>query len=194
MSTFSFSLDYLAVFLIIPLLILSYFLYCWQKNYPNPQIHIPDLSAFLDPSKAVTITSPINSKERFASLPKQLYIGALLLFLLAFAHPRFSYEKKAEIPIKSTELQNENFATEGLAIYLVLDRSSSMAGKVTARLSDGQLTSLPKTALLTTSTESFIVGNSAEGITGRANDLIGIVECDRAAHVVVPLTLERKER
>jgi Ca-activated chloride channel family protein len=77
--------------------------------------------------------------------------------------------------------------TEGIAIYLVLDRSGSM----------GELISVgrerrSKLDLLKQVTAQFIQGNPELGLTGRHTDMIGLVAFARVPNVLSPLTLDHK--
>jgi len=171
MSIHDFELDFTALLIALPLLIaLIFFARHLTKQFLQPAILFSDTSL-------ITITK--NSwKVKMAHAPLYLSWSAFGLFTLAFIDPHF-YMNKA--------MQNPDDATEGIAMYLVVDHSGSMALKVgTTSQSPG----IVKMTLLKQITEQFINGNSAAGLPGRQNDLIGLVAFARTAQVLSPLTLD----
>lgn len=133
--------------------------------------------------------APANWKERYFKLPEQLKLAAFAFLALALVDPRFSSEHSASpFPPLSSAGQT---ATEGIAIYLVLDQSSSMSKQVLIRKSDGSVENASKLELMKRATKAFIQGDPEYGLNGRPNDLIGLIEFARTAHVSVPLTLDR---
>ncbi len=125
---------------------------------------------------------PSNWKVKLAAIPKWLYLTALTCFLFAFIDPHFvstkDLSKQQMVNGKRTTIP-----TEGIALYLVLDQSGSMAQKVLTRSSDGNRLYMPKIDLLKTLTEQFIHDHS--------NDLIGLISFARVPRVLVPLTLDQ---
>lgn len=183
MSESSFAIDEYAALLALIFSGVCYAIHRLKKQHYFPQIYISSLASFRTDKK--------NWKERLSHLPDLLKIAALASLLLAFIDPRF-YMEKYPGSSNSTLPNQENFATEGIALYLVLDQSGSMAEKVNIRSSKGYLKSVTKIELLKNATEAFIKGDPASNLPGRPNDLIGLVEFARTAQVVVPLTLDRK--
>ena len=120
-------------------------------------------------------------RQRYAHLPDTLLYATLALFLLAFIDPHYYVKQpKPEAPLP----------TEGIAIYLLLDQSGSMKEEVNITTPAGQNITLSKIDLLKQMTRAFIVGDPAEGLPGRTNDLIGLVEFARVPRVISPLTLD----
>lgn len=177
----TFAIDPFAVALSLPLCIFCYALYRYKQTFLRPHIYVANLSAFDSPSK--------NWKERFSALPEWLKWAAFCALLLAFMDPKVHTERQnnGQQPPLPKQL-----ATEGVAIYLVLDQSGSMGQKITVRRPDGHYVTDTKIDLLRQATENFISGNAELKLPGRPNDLIGLVEFARTAHVAVPLTLDRK--
>lgn len=105
--------------------------------------------------------------SRLPFLPELFFILSLLLFGLAALSPHYFVEKSAG--------ENSNTPTEGIAIYLVLDKSGSMAEESSSRTQT-------KLELMKQLTETFV--------QARPSDLIGLVSFARQADVMVPLTLD----
>lgn len=120
-------------------------------------------------------------RVKLAFMPKYLYLMALICFLLALVDPHFEFSQK-NLTQKSPE-HPITVSVEGLAIYLVLDRSGSMNQKVFSKSRDGKNISIPKIDLLKQFTEKFIREHS--------NDLIGIISFARVPRILVPLTLDQ---
>ena len=109
-------------------------------------------------------------------------------FLVAFIDPHFFVPKKH--PISPNESQKA-LPTEGIAIYLLLDRSGSMGNEVSATI-NGNRVNIRKEDLLKQVTREFIEGNPSAGLEGRPNDLIGLVTFARVPQVLSPLTLDHQ--
>jgi Ca-activated chloride channel homolog len=181
MQDISFQIDYLALVVALLALLLSYFLWRREQQFSKPSLFFSSL----DPSSTVR-----DWKTRWSSLPRLLNILAFLLFLVAFVDPHFFIPKK---PTLTPGSENKNaMPTEGIAIYLLLDQSGSMAEQVTATI-NGNRVNITKEDLLRQVTKDFITGNPATGLEGRPNDLIGLVTFARVPQVQVPLTLDHKE-
>lgn len=124
-------------------------------------------------------TAPLRSTRAglaaYAHLPRYLLGASLLFFSLAFIDPHL--EKARVLPAPAAPMPQQ-----GIAIYLVLDRSGSMNGSVPARTADGRTMMVPKIELLKIFTEQFV--------KDRPNDLIGIVAFARTPQVLAPLTLD----
>jgi Ca-activated chloride channel homolog len=178
MSTFA--IDPLAAALSIPIGVLCYGLYRYKQTFRRPQISVANLDSFESPT--------VSLKERYSNLPNLLKWIAFFALLLAFMDPKIHTERpNGQLPPLPSQT-----ATEGIAIYLVLDQSGSMKESITVRRADGQYVSGTKVDLLRQATENFINGSRELKLKGRPNDLIGLVEFARTAHIAVPLTLDRK--
>lgn len=115
-------------------------------------------------------------------LPSTLHWIALTCFTIAFIDPHFLFPKssvqhKHNLPVRE-------LPTEGIAIYLALDQSGSMAEPVDAANENGKIASIPKIDLLKRVTKQFILKHSS--------DLIGLVSFARVPRVLVPLTLDQE--
>ncbi|WP_044882772.1 VWA domain-containing protein [Neochlamydia sp. EPS4] len=129
-------------------------------------------------------------KTTFSQLPRWLHGGGLILFLVALTNPHLFVRRP---PLAVAEKGDKNFLpTEGIAIYLLLDQSGSMAEEVTATL-DSKRQNISKEALLKQVTKEFIQGNPSAGLKGRANDLIGLITFARVPHILSPLTLDHQQ-
>ncbi len=109
-------------------------------------------------------------RQRLIHLPFILRLLALALLITGLARPQQGIEKIEQI-------------SHGIAIEIVVDRSSSMAetfvyqGRKMNRLEAVKL-----------AFHDFVLGDGKE-LTGRPNDLIGMVAFARFAETVCPLTL-----
>lgn len=179
----SFEIDVTAVWVALAFGALFVFFFRWTRQFSPPLIRFSDLKTLLMDSGA-----PGRS-----AIPALLGYAALLLFMLAFIDPHFFVEKAPEKEEEQKLPEAEApVPTEGIAIYLVLDQSGSMAGSVRGMSPKGYMTMIPKIDLLRYVTTDFIRGNKAAGLAGRPNDLIGIVSFARTAHVMAPLTLDHQ--
>lgn len=132
---------------------------------------------------------PKSFRQKFASLPSSLLGLALLCLLAAMANPRY-HQKKEGIDLSSNK--NQPPVIEGLAIYLILDQSGSMAEKAEVSSFASSRASTTKLNLLKQVTQAFILGNEQAGLKGRPSDMIGLVAFARTAQVLSPLTLDHK--
>lgn len=130
-------------------------------------------------------------KQKISHLPQKLQFIALFSFLLAFIDPHVLIPRE-HVEKQKEKAKEEILPTHGIAIYLVLDQSSSMAQKVIARSSKGERITISKIDLLKNLTKEFIKGNPSLQLKGRQQDLIGLVSFARAAQVVSPLTLDHQ--
>ncbi len=121
-------------------------------------------------------------KSHLAFLPSKLHLVALGCLIIAFLDPHFLFPKSPMDHSQSLPLREQ--PTEGIAIYLVLDQSGSMAQPVTATGKNGKRISIPKIDLLKQVTQQFIIDHPS--------DLIGLVSFARVPRVLVPLTLDRE--
>lgn len=112
---------------------------------------------------------PITFKQRLSPAPYILYMIALILLIIALARPREGYDTIREV-------------TNGIAINMVLDRSSSMGTQVKADGSKNRLDAVKEAFV------SFIAGDGKD-LTGRNDDLIGLITFGRYGETLAPLTL-----
>jgi Ca-activated chloride channel family protein len=124
--------------------------------------------AFSDLSEASRAGSSL--RQHLTHLPFILRLIALALLITGLARPQQGIEKIEQI-------------SHGIAIEIVVDRSSSMAepfvyqGRKMNRLEAVKL-----------AFHDFVLGNGKE-LSGRPNDLVGMVAFARFAETVCPLTL-----
>lgn len=178
MSGTSFEFDFWALVqglvFVTACLILSRF----RALNPKPQLFFSNLG---------DLTQIFGRKSRLAALPRSLYILSLLFFLLAYLDPHLMVPRDQ----KPGDLGPERMIPrEGIAIYLVLDHSGSMAQMVKARSSSGGFEKMTKLDLLKDVTRQFVEGDPSQGLRGRPSDMIGLVSFARGAEVLAPLTLD----
>lgn len=178
MQDFSFKIDILATVLVLILLPVGYFFWKKKQNYAQSSLFFSSIDSRYEGQK--------NWKIRASYFPYFLNFGALALFLIAFLDPHFFIPKKPH----SVE-KKQGIPTEGIAIYLLLDQSGSMAQEVTATI-NGNRQNIRKEDLLRQVTSEFVKGNPAIGLEGRPNDLIGLVTFARVPEVLSPLTLDHQ--
>ncbi len=128
-------------------------------------------------SPAVRFSSTHHSKaagpsirQHFIRFPLFLRIVVLILLTVALARPLEGLEKMYDV-------------SKGIAIEMVVDRSSSMGAAMEI---DGRRYN--RLDVVKKVFEEFVKGNK-KGLTGRKNDLIGMVTFARYADTVCPLTL-----
>lgn len=168
LATFFSEIDPWATLAAIVATLLFYFLAKWKKNFAHPALYFSDIKSL---GLETNLWRP--------SLPRQLALLSLASFLLAFMDPHLFIDRKDNRP------QELSHPAQGLAIYLVLDQSGSMAEDVlTAR------GIVKKVDLLKLVTRQFIEGDPQTGLSGRPSDLIGLIAFARGAHVLSPLTLD----
>jgi len=148
--------------------LLFYFLAKWKKHFASPALYFSDLKAL-----------KMETRYQWVSFPRQLALVSLATFLLAFTDPHLFLDRQADRP------QELSHPTQGLAIYLVLDQSGSMKEEVITNKG-----TMRKVDLLKLVTKQFIEGDPQTGLSGRPNDLIGLIAFARGAHVLSPLTLD----
>lgn len=133
----------------------------------KPEIPFSSLGLFGDRSQRTWRTVTL-------FLPKLFFFLSLLFGIIALAGPQ-----------KVTESVGR--PKEGIAIELVLDRSSSMETVL--------LESLPPRKRIVSAKEaigSFVFGNDDAGLGGRPNDLIGLIAFARYADTVYPLSVSHE--
>ena len=172
--------DWIAFWLVFFSVLAIFFVFRRKRKKEPSSLYFSDLGYFEGLTKTWRI--------QLASLPHLLNILSLILFLIAFVDPHFMLEvdNKDDGVVKDDEKQESiSLPREGIAIYLVLDRSGSMREE----MSDGR-SYLPRIEVLKNVTGKFVQGDDSLRLGGRHNDLIGLVSFARIANVEVPLTLE----
>ncbi len=149
---------YLLLLLLVPLL-------AWRYWGPRPRPAIPFSSVGLAAQIASTL------RQRLTWLPLALTLSAIVVLIVAIARPREGREQTV------TE-------SEGIAIELVVDRSSSMQAldfQVDGKRVD-RLTAIKKVA------GSFVTGD--KNLPGRFSDLVGLITFASYADGETPPTLD----
>ena len=111
-------------------------------------------------------------KQRLRFIPNVLRVLVLLLLILAIARPRVGHDKVIN-------------RSEGIAIEMVLDRSSSMEAPMNYKGRQSNRLEVAKDVFA-----DFILGK--DGLEGRYNDLVGIVSYAKYSDTICPLTLDHK--
>lgn len=171
LSDVTFALDLKAFLAALAAAVLFYYLWIWRKKFAEPFLYFSDVKAL----QRETI------RARQAELPKGLQLLSFILFIMAFADPHLFIERHQGDQNGGAYKQ----PTEGIAIYLILDQSGSMAEPVL-----GKKGFITKFDLLKQVTKQFIAGDPESGLKGHPNDLIGLVAFARGALVKSPLTLD----
>jgi Ca-activated chloride channel family protein len=112
----------------------------------------------------------VSLRQRLAVVPVVLRVAALSLLIIALARPQMGREKVKDV-------------TEGIAIEMVIDRSSSMKAEMEYRG-----TRMNRLEVVKRVFKEFLIGNN-KGLAGRPNDLAGVVSFARYADTMAPLTL-----
>lgn len=158
-----------------------YLLWRWTSGFAQPYLFFSDVNSLAPQQKSWRVT--------LAPWTNYLKWLGLFAFLLAFVDPHFFINKRPNDP----EAQPKPLPpTEGIAIYLLLDQSGSMAEEVPIYSSNGPRKRMTKIALLKQVTQQFISGDPSLGLAGRPNDLIGLISFARGAAVMSPLTLDHQ--
>lgn len=174
MSDLFFEIDLFAFFLTCLFIIALAAVYRWRQAFSLPHL-------FFSSIKDLQIASQ-PWRVRLAKLPTLLTLISLGCFLLAFIDPHFYVPRQGG--------NRQQMPDEGIAIYLVADRSGSMSAKVDTVTHTGRPFSIVKMDLLKQLTAQFVQGNPKLGLAGRPNDLIGLISFARIPYVIVPLTLD----
>lgn len=111
-------------------------------------------------------------REKLSPLPYILNMISLVLLITALARPVEGYETVKEM-------------TKGIAINMVLDRSSSMGTPVTPDGNRDRLDAVKEAFI------QFVQGDGKE-LPGRDADLIGLITFGRFGETLAPLTLSHK--
>lgn len=171
-------LDWEALLLLVAFIAGIYALRKWSARFATPIVYFSKLDDFGPAEPGL--------RAKFARLIPLLFFGSLVLFGSAFIDIHWV------APPGPDPLTPPQTPREGIAIYILVDRSDSMKDKVLWVNENGIPENLPKIDILKKVTGDFIQGNPKMGLTGRPNDLIGLVSFARSARVEVPLTLDHK--
>lgn len=109
-------------------------------------------------------------KQRLLWLPDLIRVIALVLLITALARPQTGREQIKEV-------------SKGIAIEMVVDRSSSMGAELEY---DGE--TMTRLEVVKEVFKEFVIGDDRD-LPGRPNDLIGMIVFARFADTVCPLTL-----
>lgn len=120
MAATSAAIDLWALLLVLLFLGGCYLLFTYKALFPSPKIHVSDLT--------VLETAKKPWKSRAGSLANYLPYLGLGFLLLAFIDPRF-YKLEPQ-NIDPNKPLDSSLATQGIAIYLVLDQSGSMVESI----------------------------------------------------------------
>jgi Ca-activated chloride channel family protein len=112
---------------------------------------------------------PKTTRQKFAYLPLAIRALALVLLVVALARPQSGQDPVRDI-------------NEGVAIEMVIDRSSSMSASMQYREESTTRLGVVKQVF-----EEFVMGNNSE-LGGRPSDLIGAVSFAKYPTTISPLT------
>jgi len=152
-------MEFQSPFLLLLLLVLPLAGFIGMRKKGSASVRFSSLSDF----KA----SPVSLRIRMRWVLKVLRYGCLILLIVALARPR-----------KGTEISS--ISTEGVAMEIVVDRSSSMLQEM--EYEGQQLNRLEVSKLVL---KDFVGGG--KGLKGRANDLIGLITFARYSDTICPL-------
>ncbi len=176
-----FVVDLTALGLALLFLIVYSFIRRQQKNVQPPALLFSDLTDL----KA----SNTGWKVHYANLPTILKRLALVCFLIAFIDPHLN---SPPITAHTNKGKPRRLATEGSAIFFILDQSGSMSEQI-VKTSGSEVTGFAsKIELLREVTKEFIEGDPENELPGLDTDLVGLVIFARTAHVISPLTLDHE--
>ncbi len=148
----------IALALLLPTMLVA------RRKQRTPAIRFSSTGAFAD------LPRPL--RHRLRGLVPTLRILALILLLVALARPRKGDEY--------TEVQ-----TQGIAIQMVVDRSSSMWDN--KMRFEGQ--SMPRLEVVKRIFKQFVLGDEGD-LGGRKNDMIGLTTFARFSEEECPVTLD----
>ena len=109
-------------------------------------------------------------RQRLLWLPDVIRIIAIILLITALARPQTGLEQIKEV-------------SKGIAIEMVIDRSSSMGAEMSYKGEQMNRLEVVKRVF-----KEFVMGNG-RSLKGRPNDLIGMIIFARYADTICPLTL-----
>lgn len=162
----------------------------WRRKPSLQGVPFPSLKLF--PHRTAT------RRLQLASLPRQLLQFACVVLFFAALDPHLIVERpmgeRGELSLDQEEQKTEllSLPTEGIALYLLLDRSGSMAEPISYQRPSGRWVKGSRMDALKEITLQFILGNEREGLTGRPHDMIGVVGFARTAQILSPLTLDHR--
>lgn len=160
-----------------------YMLWRWLGGFSEPHLKFSDMQGFMPAKNSWRVS--------LAVWPRNLMWLALLSFILAFVDPHLFLPRTRQP--NHTQDQNKFLPpTEGIAIYLVLDQSGSMAEEVQVYDPSGARKRMTKINLLKQVTKQFVSGDPSLGLPGRPDDMIGLIAFARGASVLSPLTLDHE--
>ncbi|MBN4066982.1 VWA domain-containing protein [Simkania negevensis] len=145
-----------------------------QKKRNAPSLPLPSL-LLIGKSKG-------SRKIRLLPLPRILQLFAVICFALALTNPTTPSKADPYLPDRLPPPPSTPFPHKGQAIYLLIDRSSSMGEEMGYIGADNTYTSHSRLAVVKDLLKEFI--------TTRSNDMIGLVAFARVPQVIAPLTLE----
>ena len=165
--------------------------WAWAVMRARSRIFFSDLSALS--------TNRLSWRRRLHFLPKLLLVLALFFFGLAFIDPHFKVKTTPDSPdqpppeeSQETLLEEVDIPTEGIALYLVLDRSGSMNQELEFVTKAGSFRKMRRIDFLREVTAQFVKGNKELGLPGRPSDLIGLIAFARVPEILTPLTLDHE--
>jgi Ca-activated chloride channel homolog len=150
-------------------------LWWWRQQRDQPShLLFSDVRSFAG--------APRSLRQQLSFLPDGLKALAIALLLCALADPRILLQSASKPEGPRLEREEEDtqlieVPTEGTALYLVIDRSSSMRREI-------------KQGTLTLSRFDLLKRVTREFVRRRPQDLMGLVAFARTAHVLSPLTLD----
>lgn len=109
-------------------------------------------------------------RQRLSFIPLALRLLAIVLVIIAIARPQKGLEKVRDL-------------NKGIAIEMVVDRSSSMGAEM---VYDGQR--MTRLDVVKKVFETFVLGDG-DALNGRGNDLVGMISFAGYPDTVCPLTL-----
>ena len=180
----NFKIDPLAFLVLLVILITGWLIYYYARRkhstlFQRPSVYHSNISIFKN--------IPLSWKERLDKAPKILLSIGLFLLSLAFIDPHIilmDSSSKDKFKKTNNESQNIEASTEGLAIYLTLDRSGSMREKIYYTSENGSKQPIEKMEALKQTAYQFI--------KSRNSDLIGLIAFARKAEVISPLTFDHE--
>lgn len=121
-------------------------------------------------STSLVLRAGASLRQRLLWLPVVLRVVVMLLLALALARPQIGTEKVRDV-------------SRGIAIEMVIDRSSSMSAELRYRGRRQTRLDIAKQIF-----EEFVKGDGSN-LSGRPADLIGMITFARYADTICPLTL-----
>lgn len=189
-AAFFFTIDWWAFWLVLGgVSLFGFYTFYFQKQTNQPGLfytQLKDLDIF-----------PKNYKVRLAFLPNTLKVTALLFLLLAFTRPTFHIKENPldqgeELSDQEDQSQELEIPVEGIALYFVLDQSSSMREEVSFVKNKKRFKG-SRLDLLKRFTVDFIQASQNKAFSNKRRDLVGLLTFARVVQVHTPLTLDYQE-